>query len=150
MNVVRRICHLKGIHMTYFSPLRAILTLCTALSLSAALPAASAYAADDTMTFTVKTASDSTVISGVSAYKKGDYQKAVSIMRVSLKSSLSSRRAALVQSNLCAAYGELGEMDKAQAACSAALELRPDYAPALSNKAALTTRLALNLDEESG
>jgi len=120
----------------------AVLTL-AAVTMSAALPAAGAMAADATVNgFTVSTTTDGRIRSGVKAFKKGDYSKAVSMTRSALKTSLSARKAGIAQSNLCAAYAKLEMMDEAKAACNAALELRPDYAPAQANKAALTIRLA--------
>ena len=120
----------------------AVLTL-AAVTMSAALPAAGAMAADIAVDgFTVSTTTDGRIRSGVKAFKKGDYKKAVSFHRAALKTSLSPRKAGIAQSNLCAAYAKLEMMDEAQAACTSALELRPDYAPAQANKAALTIKLA--------
>ena len=124
---------------------RLIATLFAAATM---ITAASAMAADNTAAasadFKVATTSNSVIRAGVSAFKKGDYEKSVTFTRAALKSSLSDRRAAIAQSNLCAAYGKLGEMDLAQEACAIALELRPGYAPAEQNKAALTIRFAQN------
>ncbi len=128
--------------MTYRNFRKPAMAVMTALTLSVALPAASAMAAEMTDGFSVTSTTDGKIRAGVSAFKKGDYSKSVSFHRAALKSSLSARKAGIAQSNLCAAYAKLEMMDKAQAACFAALELRPGYAPAKANKAALTIRLA--------
>jgi len=129
------------------------LSALAAVALTVTLPAASAMAADastasaapvtSTAVFQVKSAADGKIRAGVSAFEKGDYQKALTFNRSALSGGgLSPRKAAIVQSNLCAAYAMIGEMDKASSACATALELRPNYAPAKANKAALTVKLA--------
>ena len=134
--------------MTYRDLKRAGLVTIAALSFSAALPAASAMAAEaPTETFQVSSTTDGLVKLGVKAYKRGDYERSVKMNEQALRSSLSSRRLAVAQSNLCASYAKLDMMDKAQEACAAALELRPDYAPALANKNALTIRLVQNISQ---
>ncbi len=123
--------------------LKPAMAVMAALTLTTALPAASAMAADTTVdSFTVSTTTDGRIRLGVKAFKKGDFSKSVRLHRAALKTSLSPRKAGIAQSNLCAAYAKLEMMDEAEAACTAALELRPDYAPAQANKAALTIRLA--------
>lgn len=111
-----------------------------------ALPAASAMAADAPApapyTFTVKTTTDYHVKAGAEAFKRGDFQRSVSYANAALKAGMSDRRAAVAQSNLCASYAHLGDLEKAAEACDAALELRPGYSAAESNKAALTIKLA--------
>ena len=111
-----------------------------------AFPAASAMAADaapqTTATFVAKSAADGQIRAGAKAFKQGQFERSITYSRAALKSSLSSKRAAIAHSNLCAAYASIGEMDKASTACASALELRPGYEPALTNKAALTVRLA--------
>jgi len=69
-------------------------------------------------------------------------QKTVRVTRSALNTSLSPKKAAIAHSNLCAAYAKLEMFDEASQACSAALELRPDYEAAVTNKASLTIRLA--------
>ena len=61
---------------------------------------------------------------------------------VSVPDARLDQLAAIAQSNLCAAYAAMGDMDDAKAACDAAIELRADYAPAIANKTALTVKLA--------
>lgn len=134
--------------MTYRYFKRAGLVTLAALTFSATLPAASAMAAEaPTGTFQVSSTTDGLVKLGVKAFKRGDYERAVKMNEQALRSSLSRRKTAIAQSNLCASYAKLDMMDKAQEACTAALELRPDYAPALANKNALTIRLAQNITQ---
>lgn len=129
--------------MTYTSLKKAGLATLAALAITATLPAASAMAADaPTNGFVVKSTTDGRIKLGVKAFKKGDFERSASYNRQAIKASLSRKKTAIAQSNLCAAYAKLDLMDEAQTACTAALELRPDYAPALANKAALTIRLA--------
>lgn len=120
--------------------------LLTVAAMTLTFPAASAMAADVSApaasTFIVKSAADANIRRATKAFNKGEFESSIRIHHRALKTSLSSKRAAIVHSNLCATYATVGEMDKAQAACSAALELRPDYAPAVANKSALTVQLA--------
>lgn len=120
--------------------------LLTLAAMTLTFPAASAMAADVSApaasSFIVKSAADDNIRRAAKAYKKGEIETSIRINRRALNSSLSAKRAAIAHSNLCASYATIGEMDKAQAACAAALELRPDYAPAMANKAALTVKLA--------
>lgn len=104
------------------------------------LPAASAMAADST--FAAKSASDSNIRASAKAFNKGDYAKSVAFSKAALRATSSKKRQAIAHTNLCAAYAELGHMDMAKANCDAALELRPGYNLAESNKAALTVKLA--------
>ena len=129
--------------MTYLTLKKAGLATLAALAITAALPAASAMAADGPASeFVVKSTTDGRIKLGVKAFKKGNFEKSASYSRQALKASLSRKKTAIAQSNLCAAYAKLDMIDEAQTACSAALDLRPDYAPAQANKAALTIRLA--------
>lgn len=131
--------------MTYAILKRTGLAMIAALTLSVTLPAASAMAADaQTGNFTVSKTTDGLIKLGVKAYKRGDYKRAVKMNEQALRSSLSKRKLAIAQSNLCASYAKLDMMDEAHSACATALELRPDYAPAQNNKAALTIRLVQN------
>jgi len=129
--------------MTHLNLRTGLLTL-AAMTLT--FPSASAMAADvnapAASTFIVKSAADANIRRAAKAHKKGEFEDSIRINHRALKTSLSSKRAAIVHSNLCATYATVGEMNKAQAACSAALELRPDYAPAVANKTALTVKLA--------
>ena len=93
-------------------------------------------------TFIVTSTTDGRIKLGVKAYNKGDFNKTVRATRSALKRGISSRKAAIAHSNLCAAYAKLDMMDEAKQACAAALELRPNYEPARHNKASLTIRLA--------
>ena len=131
--------------MTKFSFRRSLAGL-TAAALT--FSAASAMAADVTplenASFVVKSASDTNIRLAVKAFNKGEFDRSINFNQRALKGSLSSKRAAIAHSNLCAVYATVGEMDKAATACAAALELRSDYAPALENKAALTVQLAQN------
>ncbi len=118
-----------------------------ALATLTLMSAGSAMAADVTTPaqsqgFEVATTTNGAVRLAVSEFKKGDYERSVAFSKMALKSSMSKRRAAIAQSNLCAAYGELGMMELAAEACDKALELRPGYEPAVTNRDALTIRLA--------
>lgn len=129
--------------MTYSALKKTSLATLTALAITATLPTASAMASDAaTGDFIVQKTTDGRIKLGVNAYKKGDFKKAVRMTHSALKTSLSPKKAAIAHSNLCASYAKLEMLDKAQQACAAALELRPDYEAALTNKASLTIRLA--------
>ena len=131
--------------MTYATLKKAGLATLAALAITATLPTASAMASDtDAENFVVQKTTDGRIKLGVKAFKKGDFEKAVRVTQSALNTSLSPKKAAIAHSNLCAAYAQLEMLDKAQQACAAALELRPDYEPARSNKASLTIRLAQN------
>lgn len=123
-----------------------VVTALTAMmSIGLTLPAASAMAAEaPAHSFQVKSSSGSTISAGAKAFKKGQYAKSAMFSRAAIKSSLSHRREAIAQSNLCAAYGAMGEMENARLACKAALDLRSDYAPAIANTKLLTVTLAQN------
>lgn len=129
--------------MTKYAMKSALLSLAM---IGTALPAASAMAADvtppATSQYIVKSASDGLIRAGAKAFKRGQLERSVKYSRAALKTNLSAKRAAIAQSNLCAAYASLGNMSQAQAACTSAIELRPDYGPAQNNKAALTYQLA--------
>ena len=126
----------------FFTPRKAVAMIATATLLSAA----SAMAADQTVPatdgFEVMTTTNGKVRAAVKAFNKGDFKRSVVFSKSALKSKMSDRRAAIAQSNLCAAYGELGELELASEACDTALDLRPGYAPAIANREALTFRLA--------
>lgn len=129
--------------MTYAILKKVSLTALATLTVTAALPATSASATDaNTGNFIVQKTTDGRVKLGVKAYKKGDYEKAVRVTRSALKTAMSPKKAAIAQSNLCAAYAQLEMLDQAQEACAAALELRPNLEAAEINKASLTIRLA--------
>lgn len=119
------------------------LSTLAAIAVSATLPTASAMATDAPAgNFVVQKTTDGRIKLGVKAFKKGDFEKTVRVTRSALNTSLSPKKAAIAHSNLCAAYAKLEMFDEATQACSAALELRPDYEAAVTNKAALTIRLA--------
>ncbi|MGB0906227.1 MAG: tetratricopeptide repeat protein [Maricaulaceae bacterium] len=113
------------------------------IALGLSLSATSAMAADTTSPiYQVKNASGGVISAGAKEFRKGNFKKSITYSNAALKSSLSKRRQAIAQSNLCAAYAELGDFNKAGKACTKALVLRPGYAPAAANKAALTIQLA--------
>ena len=129
--------------MTHFlTPRKAVAMIAAATVLSAA----SAMAADTTAPanagFEVASTTNGNIRAGIKAFKKGDYQRSVTFTKAALKGKMSDRREAIAQTNLCAAYGELGELELASEACDTALELRPGYAPAVANRDALTIKLA--------
>ena len=122
---------------------KAALSTLAAIAVTATLPTASAMAADAPAgNFVVQKTTDGRIKLGVKAFKKGDFEKTVRVTRSALNTSLSPKKAAIAHSNLCAAYAKLEMFDEASQACSAALELRPDYEAAVTNKASLTIRLA--------
>lgn len=129
--------------MTYATLKKMSLATLAALAMTATLPTASAIAADaNADNFVVEKTTDGRIKLGVKAFKKGDFEKTVRATRSALNTSLSPKKAAIAHSNLCAAYAKLDMLDEAQQACAAALELRPGYAAAETNKAQLTIRLA--------
>lgn len=116
-----------------------------ALTLTAGLGfAAPAFAADskNDSGFVISTTADGNIRAGVNAFKQGDYKKAAVFQKAALKGKMRAKKAAIAQSNLCAAYGAMGELEAAREACTAALSLRPDYAPAMTNQAQVTVKLA--------
>lgn len=122
---------------------KAALSTLAAITVTAMLPTASAMATDAPAgNFVVQKTTDGRIKLGVKAFKKGDFEKTVRVTRSALNTSLSPKKAAIAHSNLCAAYAKLEMFDEATQACSAALELRPGYEAALTNKASLTIRLA--------
>ena len=129
--------------MTYVTLKKASLTTLIALTITAILPTSSAMAADvPAEGFVVQKTTDGRIKLGVKAFNKGDFEKAIRVTRSALNTSLSPKKAAIAHSNLCAAYAKIERLEKAQQACAAALELRPDYEPAKINKASLIIRLA--------
>jgi len=129
--------------MTYSNFKKAGLATLAAIAMTATLPAASAMASDATASdYVVTKTTDGRIKLGVKAFKRGDYEKAVRVTRSALNTSLSPKKAAVAQSNLCAAYAKLEMFEEANTACLTALDLRPGYEPAESNKASLTIRLA--------
>lgn len=92
--------------------------------------------------FVIATTADGNIRAGVNAFKQGDYSKAAAFQKEALKGSMRAKKAAIAQSNLCAALGAMGELDAAREACGTALSLRPGYAPAQTNQAALAVKLA--------
>ena len=129
--------------MTYATLKKAGFATLAALAITATLPTASAMASEaPTGDFVVQKTTDGRIKLGVKAFNKGDFDKAVRVTRSALNTSLSPKKAAIAHSNLCAAYAELEMWDEAKQACTAALEIRPGYDPAETNKASLTIRLA--------
>ena len=103
--------------MTYAILKRTGLAIFAALTLSVTLPTASAMAAEaPTGNFTVSKTTDGLIKLGVKAYKRGVYKRAVKMNEQALRSSLSKRKLAIAQSNLCASYAKLDKMDEAHSA----------------------------------
>ena len=126
----------------FFTPRKAVAMIATATLLSAAGAIAADQTAPAQAGFETATTTNGKVRLSIKAFKKGDFERSAAFSKSALKSSMSDRRAAIVHTNLCAAYGEMGELEQAAEACDTALELRPDYQPALVNREALTVRLA--------
>ena len=126
-----------------FPPIFARLALIAMTASGFLLTTATVQAADTkAASFVSATASDGNIRAGVSAFQKGDYAKAITFQKAALNGRMSPRKAAVAQSNLCAALGAMGEFDLAKEACDEALSLRPNYKPAITNKSALRVELA--------
>ena len=116
-----------------------------ALSLVAMTTPAIAFAGDSAPvegTFVAETTTDGLIKMSAKAFDKGDYKKAAALSDQAIRSGLSKKRKAVAQSNLCAAHGALGNIEEAVAACDTALELRPGYGPAETNRSALNILVA--------
>jgi len=126
----------------------ATLAICS-LSAAALIFPASAMA-DETETapvvaaadFQVKSSSNSLIKSGVKAFKTGDYAKSVAMNKAVIRIRPSRMKTAIAQTNLCASYAKLGDMEQAASACESALKLRPKLEIAKANQALLRTTLA--------
>lgn len=122
--------------------IRKTLMTLAAVSMMAPALATAGDTAPQADAFTVKTTTDYRVKESVKAFKAGNFARSIEYSNRALDAGLSSKRQAIAQSNLCAAYGAINDTAGASEACDKALELRPDYAPALANKSALTVMLA--------
>ncbi len=113
------------------------------LSLTELSPLAStAHAQNNTVPyFTSESAADAYIRKGHAEYRKGHWEKSILYSNKAVKQGLSPQRKAIAYSNLCAAYGQIGKLKEARIACDKALEIRPNYEPALLNINALTARL---------
>lgn len=101
-------------------------------------PAATTVTAD----YQVKSSSNGLIKSGVKAFKKGNYAKAVSLNKAVIGTRPNRQKMAIAQANLCASLAKLEEVEQAVEACDAALKLRPGLDVAKSNRALLKVRLA--------
>lgn len=101
----------------------------------------SASAADQSAYKLIST-SDGLVRASVKAFNAGKFEKSINFSKKALRANPSKRRMAITYSNLCAAYGAIGEMEKANQACKSALEMRPNYEPALVNYNIVNLHLA--------
>jgi len=118
-------------------------TLLTLTAATLLLPAA-ALASDATPNhnLAVKTTTDYHVKQSAKSFKKGEFERSARYATKAINSSMSDKRKAIAFTNLCAANAAMGDMTAAKEACDEALVLRPGYAPAENNKAALTIMLA--------
>ena len=66
-------------------------------------------------------------------YQDGEWEKCVEAGIGALNLNPSSARAALAYNNICAAYVQLEDLDRAILACKEALALRPDFSKARGN-----------------
>jgi len=135
--------------MTYMKTQIANITLSAMTLGCVALLPASAMADEKTAetvtaesSFNVALTTDGVVKSGVKAYRKGDFEKSIALHNAAIRGRMSKRKTAVAQSNICASWAMIGDLSKAEEACEAALELRPDYAPALANMELLNIKLA--------
>ena len=92
--------------------------------------------------FQITKASDGLIRSGIKAFNKGNFEKAVSLNKAVIRIRPSRRKTAVAQANLCASLGKLGDMAQAELACEAALNLNPDLETAKSNRNLLRVHLA--------
>ena len=119
-----------------------------AIAFTALIPASATAGQDSNAAVTMPTqfevtrATDGVIKMGVTAFNKGDYAKSVAMNKAAIRSGISKRKKAIAQSNLCASWAMLGDLVQAEKACEAALELRPDYDPAVANMNLLTIKLA--------
>ncbi|NNE58200.1 MAG: hypothetical protein HKN36_08850 [Hellea sp.] len=120
---------------------KTLMTLAAASMMVPAL-ASAGETAPQAGAFTVKTTTDYRVKEAVKSFKSGDFTRSIAYSQKAIEEGLSTKREAIAFSNLCAALAASGDMNAATEACDTALELRPDYAPAVDNKAALTVMLA--------
>lgn len=123
------------------------LALSGLISTALAVPAATSFAADKAgaavqTDFVATTATDGRIREGASAFRRGEFKKAAVFTQAAINGRLSPAKKAIAQSNLCAAYGALGQMEAAKTACDTALALRPNLAPALQNRSVLSVKLA--------
>lgn len=124
------------------------LAICTISAAAFILPA-SAMAGETAPTVTtvaadyqVKSSSNGLIKSGVKAFNKGNFAKAVSLNKAVIRSRPNRTKTAIAQANLCASLAKLDRIEQAAEACDAALELRPGLDVAKSNQALLQVRLA--------
>jgi len=124
---------------------KTLLTLAAVSMMAPAMVPSMAQAGDTTTNaphMAVKTTSNAYVKLGVKAYKNGEFDRSIAFHKRALNDGLSKSRRAIAQSNLCASYAAIGDMEAATEACDAALELKPGYELAVANKSALTVLLA--------
>lgn len=124
-------------------------TMFAALGLSAALLPAGASVIQPSQTtfetpteFVVTTASGKYVKEGIAAFEKRDYPRSVAMNKAALRLKPKGKTAAAALSNLCASWALLDEAFRAEAACQAALTIKPNYGPAQSNLELLESKRA--------
>ena len=137
--------------MTYFKALerssRNIVAACAAgmaLGLAFAAPVAAQTAQSQAApSFIVKASSAQAIRMGVNAFRKSNFDQAVTYNIRALETGLSPKRKAIAYSNLCAAYGKLEDYAKAVEACNASLAIKAKTSEASQNLKAAQRGLAL-------
>lgn len=124
-------------------------TFAAVLTAGFLLSSTAAFAAD-TQGFTAATAADPKIRTAASEFRRGDFTKSVAFSQAALNSKMKKSKQAVAQSNLCAAFGAMGKLELAKTACDAALAIRPNYAPAMTNRAALAVRVAATIPISQG
>jgi len=123
--------------------------LSTAVFATAALISPISATAGESDSKTIETATEFEIISaqnklirsGVKAFEKGNYAKAVSFNKAAIRIRPNKRKMIVAQSNLCASWAMLEEYEQAETACLAALKLDPAYEPAQANLDLLRVKL---------
>lgn len=118
--------------------------IATTSIVAALLAAGSVQAQESQAPLQVMSAANGKMRAAVLEFKRGNYEKAVMFNQYALKDGINRNRKAIVYSNLCATYYAMGDYTKAQNSCRAALELRPQYSPALANTKVVQVKLAQN------
>ncbi len=78
-----------------------------------------------TPSFATQSAANANIRGGYNAYARGDYKDAVTFNKRATKKGLRKSRRSIAYANLCASYGQLGDLDAALEACNTAMELSP-------------------------
>ena len=144
MTTIKRPNALSGAALTLCALTLSAMSAIAILPVSAMADEAKRKTSIEYTEFNVAKATNGSVKLGIKAFHKGDYARSIAMHKSALRKGISSRKAAIVHSNLCASWAKLGDYVQAETACEKALELRPDYAPAKANMNRLIVKLAQN------